>query len=978
MKRITQNLKWLVTLLAMIVCTGAWAGDPETIVFSDQGYENAQDIVTVEVDDVNFSISFDKGTGSNTPKYYNTGSAIRCYGGNYFTVSSSSTIAKIELTFGNSDGSNTITTDNGSYSSGTWTGSASSVKFTIGGSTGHRRIASITVTYSSGDQQIISIPTFSLDEGSYTQAQSVTISCATDGASIYYTTDGTDPTTSSTKYTGAITISATTTLKAIASKDGETSSIASATYTILSQITIAEARAQGTGEVFTSGIVTSCVGTTAYIQDATAGICVFGDGDLTVGDEIKVQGKLSTFKGLLEITSPKCTVVSSNNTVNPVVKTIAEINADYSGSNTLQGILVKIENATVKSISGQNPTNTTIAQGENTIVVRGITGVEYAQNYIISLTGNVGCYDGVQIANPTNVKVSPAPSISLSTNTINVPAEGGEGTIEVTCKEFEPISIDLEFYKSDGTTPAEYDWIYAEIDESGNVNYIIDENTSGIRTAYFKVYGSISETNEVYSELITITQAVPSVTSLPFVFEGGKSDIPKTFGLTQEGLGSDYSTSPKLKFDGTGDNLILHFNERPGTLSFNIKGNGFAGGTFTVQTSEDGMNYTDLATYTDTELVGNTVLDEEFDNIGENVRYIKWIYTEKAQQPGGGNVGLGNISLTKYGQSLPYTLTITPNENAEIFVFYNDPENNWPNIQSGDKVTAGSEIIISVSANEEEGYQLEGVTVTDKDGLEVELTEEEEGISWTFTMPNSEVTVSCTCKLIEGEPTTYTLVTSTDDLSAGDEIIIVNVENDVAMSTTQNTNNRGQVSLENATWNSDGTAIEITQRDVQVLTLESSGDNWLFNTGKGYLYAASSSANQLKTEEEPDSKGNAVASIDISEEGDATITFQGENTRNLLRYNSNSKLFSCYASGQLPVQIFKKVASEVNYLGDANGDGDVDISDVVAVVNYILNDGATGNFVFENADVNGDGTVDISDVVGVVNMILNGELIIRE
>ena len=59
--------------------------------------------------------------------------------------------------------------------------------------------------------------------------------------------------------------------------------------------------------------------------------------------------------------------------------------------------------------------------------------------------------------------------------------------------------------------------------------------------------------------------------------------------------------------------------------------------------------------------------------------------------------------------------------------------------------------------------------------------------------------------------------------------------------------------------------------------------------------------------------------------------------------------------------------------GDANGDGDVDISDVVAVVNYILNGGATGAFVLENANVNGDEGVDISDVVGVVNMILNGE-----
>ena len=60
--------------------------------------------------------------------------------------------------------------------------------------------------------------------------------------------------------------------------------------------------------------------------------------------------------------------------------------------------------------------------------------------------------------------------------------------------------------------------------------------------------------------------------------------------------------------------------------------------------------------------------------------------------------------------------------------------------------------------------------------------------------------------------------------------------------------------------------------------------------------------------------------------------------------------------------------------GDANGDGSVDISDVVAVVNYILNGEETsGNFVFDNADVDNSKSVDISDVVGIVNIILNGE-----
>lgn len=78
----------------------------------------------------------------------------------------------------------------------------------------------------------LAAPTFSPAGGTFTSAQNVTISAA-EGATIYYTTDGTDPTTSSTKYESAITVSKTTTIKAIAVKDGHTSSIASATYTLV-------------------------------------------------------------------------------------------------------------------------------------------------------------------------------------------------------------------------------------------------------------------------------------------------------------------------------------------------------------------------------------------------------------------------------------------------------------------------------------------------------------------------------------------------------------------------------------------------------------------------------------------------------------------------------------------------------------------------------------------------------------------------
>ncbi len=79
-----------------------------------------------------------------------------------------------------------------------------------------------------------SAPTFSVVGGAYSTAQSVSISDATAGATIYYTTNGTTPTTSSTQYTGAaISVSTTETLEAMAVAAGyANSAVASAAYTI--------------------------------------------------------------------------------------------------------------------------------------------------------------------------------------------------------------------------------------------------------------------------------------------------------------------------------------------------------------------------------------------------------------------------------------------------------------------------------------------------------------------------------------------------------------------------------------------------------------------------------------------------------------------------------------------------------------------------------------------------------------------------
>ena len=157
-----------------------------------------------------------------------------------------------------------------------------------------------------------------------------------------------------------------------------------------------------------------------------------------------------------------------------------------------------------------------------------------------------------------------------------------------------------------------------------------------------------------------------------------------------------------------------------------------------------------------------------------------------------------------------------------------------------------------------------------------------------------------------GDSDIFELVTDASTLAAGDKILIayVNGATAKAMSATQSNNNRPAVDV---TQNTDGTLTPGS--DAQVITLEKDGSNYLFNVGDQYLYAASSSSNWLRTEDTADA--NAKATVSISD-GNATITFQGTNTRNTMRYNPNGSnpIFSCYVSttstGSAP-QIYRMI-----------------------------------------------------------------------
>ena len=202
-------------------------GESKTVTFtaSANGYSNGAAVTTVNIGDY-ITATFGKGTNSNPPKYYTTGSAIRCYGGNTITIASTAgNITKIVLTFGSDDASNAITTEPATYSNGTWTGSAKEVVFTIGGSSGNRRIAGIEVTYEDTGAPVVETvanPVIAAVSDRFNEGESlfVTIATETENAEIYYTLDGSDPVENGLLYAAEIEITETTTVKAVAVKEG--------------------------------------------------------------------------------------------------------------------------------------------------------------------------------------------------------------------------------------------------------------------------------------------------------------------------------------------------------------------------------------------------------------------------------------------------------------------------------------------------------------------------------------------------------------------------------------------------------------------------------------------------------------------------------------------------------------------------------------------------------------------------------------
>lgn len=235
----------------------------------------------------------------------------------------------------------------------------SSTSFAVSSLGGQVRMDAITVTYAAGEGEV-NAPSIPISQN-FLSSLEITMTLVGEG-DIYYTLDGTDPTTTSTKYTAPFTITETTTVKAIAENGGKASSIATATYTKVEPLTTmdaifakATAADQQVFVTFNNWIVTGVKNSNAYVTDGTKGLIIYQSGHgLVVGDVLSgtIECTLVLYKGSAElkgVTSKTSGLIVTEGGEAPVNELNEESIAALGGVHT--GSVIKISGEVTTSSS---------------------------------------------------------------------------------------------------------------------------------------------------------------------------------------------------------------------------------------------------------------------------------------------------------------------------------------------------------------------------------------------------------------------------------------------------------------------------------------------------------------------------------------------------------------------------------------------------------------------------------------------------
>ena len=221
--------------------------------------------------------------------------------------------------------------------------------------------------------------------------------------------------------------------------------------------------------------------------------------------------------------------------------------------------------------SGSVPTDATAYSPNATVTVLGNTGglaktgytfggwntqddgegTNYAADETFSITANTTLY-----AKWINV----TPTISLSSYSVEATCAETNGSLTVTCENIDTEGgVEIVWYTDNtaSSTTTEPDWIDTEVNTT-TLNYEIAANTGAARTAYFKVYGLDEGGDDVYSELVTVSQAIASTTySYASSITSGKHYvIAATTSNTTKAMGG--KNASKAYYDAIVDGVSLN------------------------------------------------------------------------------------------------------------------------------------------------------------------------------------------------------------------------------------------------------------------------------------------------------------------------------------------------------------------------------------------------------------------------------------
>lgn len=668
---------------------------------------------------------------------------------------------------------------------------------TVAANTGAARTAYFRVEKGGVKSSVIAInqaaitvatPEFDVAAGTYNADQLVDITCATDGATIYYTTDGSTPDNNSTEYDGnGIEITEATTLKAIAIINGVSSEVASATYTInhplstMDEIFAAATSAGSTATdciiTFNNWVVSGVNGSTAYVTDNNGkGFIVYKSGHgFSVGNILSgtAQASLKLYNGAAEFTtltsSTTGLTVTEGGSVTPQVVSID----DLSGVNT--GAVIQVKGVTYDS---KNKVLKDASNGEIKPYNSLYSGMSFTSDTEYNVTGVYLQYTTKEILprSAADIVEVKDPTITVASSLVVPSYEVGTATPTAGT-----ISVAGSFLTDD---------ITLSLGESSNFEMCLTEDGS-------------------YANSLTLTQSEGSV-SATNVYVRLKAGLSK---------GAYEGTLTLSSTGATNQNVGLSGTVTGTTYTINVE-NAVTGGTIEADltSAEEGATVTLTAT------------PDAAYTFGSWTVYKEDMSTE---------VTVTDNQFTMPDCEVYVTATFTAKPTYAITCVAN-PVAGGTIEASPASAYEGQTVTLSYLA--ETGYSLSSIVITKtSDGSATEIIPAVSGDDYTFTMPNYAVTATATFEsnTFEGS---FAKVTSTSALEDNAYYILYSTK---AMNSAVTSGKMGATAV---TIIND--IIENPDKSI-VWKLVKNGDNWdLYSEKEGkycYIEGTTTSAFKMAT-----------------------------------------------------------------------------------------------------------------------------------